>query len=61
MYFGYRSVIAAVSAEKGVELLHIQNHAVNHVDFARYLGLLSLYNDGKPFALFLDNLAVHKH
>ena len=61
VYFGYRSVIAAVSAERGVELTHVQNHAVNHVDFGRFLGMLSLVNEGKPFALFLDNLAVHKH
>lgn len=61
MYFGYKSVIAAVSAEEGVELLQIQNHAVNHIDFGRYLGRLSLSNDQNPFALFLDNLAVHKH
>ena len=29
VYFGYKSVIAAVSVEKGVELIQIQDHAVN--------------------------------
>jgi len=60
VYTGYRSVIATVSAERGVDLIHIQDRAVNEFDFARYLGLLSQKRGREPFALFMDNLRVHK-
>ena len=60
VYTGYRSAIATVSEERGVELVHIQDRAVNEYDFLRYLVNLSRVNDRKPFALFMDNLSVHK-
>ncbi len=52
--------MATVSEEKGVELIQIQDHAVNEIDFGRYLGNLSRVNNKQPFALFMDNLFVHK-
>ena len=60
VYTGYRSVIATVSRERGVDLIHVQDRAVNEFDFARYLGLLSQTRGREPFALFMDNLRVHK-
>jgi len=60
VFTGYHAVIAAVSEENGVELIHIQDRAVNAFDFGRYLGNLSRANGGRPFALFMDNLSAHK-
>ena len=60
LYFKYKSVIVTTSVEKGVELIQIFDHAVNQHNFARFLGLLSLKHDGQPFALYMDNLSVHK-
>ena len=37
VYTGYRCAIASMSAEKGIELLHIQTKAVTADDFAKYL------------------------
>ena len=60
VYTGYRSVIATVSEEKGVDLIEIFDHAINEFNFCRYLGNLSRTNNREPFALFLDNLTCHK-
>ncbi len=60
VYTGYRSAIATVSEERGVELVWIQEKAVKEYDFLRYLVALSRANDQEPFALFMDNLTVHK-
>lgn len=60
VYTGYHAVIAAVSEAKGVELIHIQDRAVNAFDFGRYIGDLSRANSKRPFALFMDNLRAHK-
>ena len=60
VYTGYRSVIATISEERGVELISIQAKAVTEYDFLRYLVDLSRANDKRPFALFMDNLSVHK-
>jgi len=60
VYSGYVSVIAAVSADKGVELIKLHDSAINEYRFSVYLAELSRVNDRLPFALYLDNLAVHK-
>ena len=59
-YIGYVSVIASVSADKGVELIKLYDSAINEHRFSVYLAELSRVNDRQPFFIFLDNLAVHK-
>ena len=54
------SIIAAVSAEKGVELIKLHDKAINKFRFSVYLNELSRVNDRLPFALYLDNLSCHK-
>ena len=60
MYTGYVSVIASVSAEKGVELIKVYDSAINEYRFSVYVAELSRVNDRLPFALYLDNLSCHK-
>ena len=57
---GYRSVIATISEDKGVELIKIYRTAVTSDTFIKYLELLSKRNDKQPLALFQDQLKVHK-
>ena len=60
IYTGYRSVIATISEDKGVELIKIYRTAVTSDTFIKYLELLSKRNDKQPLALFQDQLKVHK-
>ena len=60
IYTGYRSVIASVSAERGVELLKIYRTAINADRFIPYLQQLRKKNGEKPLALFMDQLSVHR-
>ena len=55
-YTPYRSVIAAVSANQGLELAQIYDQAITQKEFSRYLAKLSRMNNKKPFVLFMDNL-----
>ena len=45
IYTGYRSVIATISEEKGIELVKIYRTAVTSETFIKYLKLLSKRND----------------
>ena len=45
VYTGYVSIIAAVSAEKGVELIKLHDSAINKFRFSVYLNELSRVND----------------
>ena len=44
IYTGYRSVIAAISEDKGVELIKIYTTAVTSETFVKYLKLLRKIN-----------------
>ena len=44
IYTGYRSVIAAISEDKGVELIKIYTSAVTSETFVKYLKLLRKRN-----------------
>ena len=34
---GYKAVLAAISYERGVELIRIQEDAINHADYVEFL------------------------
>lgn len=61
IYTPYKSVIAAISSERGVVLIHLFNSAVDHTDFKMFLRALSNQMGRRPFALMMDQLAVHRH
>lgn len=60
IYTGYRSVIASISEEKGVEFIKIYSTAITSDLFIRYLKQISNKNMNQPLALFQDQLQVHK-
>jgi transposase len=57
--FKTQAVVAAVSHEGGVEELLCADGAIATKDFVFFLELLKRKNEGRPYALFLDNLKVH--
>ena len=57
---GYRSVIAAVSAEQGFIYYEKDDVAVTKVSYHAFLRNLSEQMDGVPFALYMDQLQIHK-
>jgi hypothetical protein len=57
---GYRAVTAAVSAEEGFIYLEIEDHAINQDIWLSYIRELSEKMDGLPFAIYMDNLQIHK-
>ena len=60
VYQGYRSVIAAMTAEDGMLPATIFMKAVNQEDFTRFLRKLRAKFKQRPLAVFQDNLSVHK-
>ena len=60
MYQGYRSVVATMTAERGVGLCIIHPKAVVAEDFVAFLRRLRTKLGGRPLALFMDQLRVHK-
>ena len=60
IYQGYRSVISAVSEERGNERYEIFKEAIDAIDFEGFLLRLSEKNNWEPLAIFMDNLGVHK-
>ena len=60
VYTGYRSVIAAITEERGVNLIRIQEQAGNAEDFLVYLKALRAKYGKRPITLFMDRLNVHK-
>ena len=59
IYQGYRATCATVSSEKGLELIATQEMAFKAETFIPYLKQLKRLNP-RPFALFMDQLNVHK-
>ena len=60
MYQGYRSVIATMTAERGMGLCLIHLKAVAAEDFVAFLKKLRNKSGRRPIALFMDQLRVHK-
>ena len=60
VYTGYKCAIATIGAEKGIEFLQIYDKAVDAENFKDFLHAFSKKLKGKPFALFMDQLNVHK-
>ena len=60
IYTGYKSVIATVSLDRGKGLIHIFDKAVKQKEFGMYLRALSHSFHGRPIAIMMDNLSVHK-
>ena len=60
IYQGYRSVIATMTAERGVGLCIIHQKAVTAEDFVAFLRKLRAKLGDRPVALFMDQLRVHK-
>jgi len=59
-YHSYYAVVAAVSADEGVDCAMVFDEAINKTSFVTFLEELRRRNGTKPLHLFLDNLAVHK-
>ena len=53
------SAIAGISYERGKELVHIQDEAVDTDDFSDYLVALAEQHSQRKIAIFIDNLRVH--
>jgi len=60
VYTGYRSVIATMTAERGIGLCLVHPKAVAAEDFVPFLRKLRTKLIRRPIALFMDNLWVHK-
>ena len=56
----YKAVIAAVSAEEGMEFFQLQDTPATNKNFPIYIKRLSKMLKNKPFALYLDQLRCHK-
>lgn len=54
------AIVAAISEESGYELYLTNLRSISTTEYVTFLKKLSQKNEGKPLALFLDNLAVHK-
>jgi len=61
VYVGYRAVIASMTAEKGICLVHVYEEPVKEPEFCAHIMKLHSKFKGKPIALFMDNLWVHKN
>ena len=55
-----QAFIAAVSLEKGMVDCAIHPKSIKTEEFKSFLQRMSVGFEGKPFAVFLDNLSVHK-
>lgn len=54
VYAGFRTVIASMSGDTGVGLLHINTEITNQENFMDFLVGLRLKHGKKPLVLFLD-------
>ena len=59
-YAPYIAVIAAISADKGVDLIMMFDKAVSRFEFIDFLRKLRSQNVDTPLNMFLDNLTAHK-
>jgi transposase len=55
-----QALICAVSEDGGLEAFQIYEKAVTSVDFANFMHILAERAGNKSFAVFMDNLRVHK-
>ena len=60
VYVGYRSVIASMTEEKGIDHLQLHMEAINADDFIVYLKALRAKHGKRPLAMFMDRLNVHR-
>ena len=60
VYQGYRSVIACMTEDKGIDHCQIYDDAINADIFVAYLKALRVKHGKRPIALFMDRLNVHK-
>ena len=60
IYTGYRAVIVAMTAERGIVLTHTHQSAVTATEFVHFLRKLRQKFGRQPLALFMDQLRVHK-
>jgi len=61
VYVGYRSALASMTAEKGMLLVHVYERPIKEPEFCAHLMKLRSKAGGRPIALFMDNLWVHKN
>ena len=54
------ALIAAISEDYGLEAFAIHPKSINSENFVAFIQLLSLRFAGQEFAVFMDNLKVHK-
>ena len=59
-YSKYLAVIAAISADRGVDTILIYDQAVNRFDIIEFLKHLRSLNEDRRLHVFLDNLSAHK-
>ena len=59
-YTPYIAVIAAISADKGVDMVMTFDKAVSRDEFVLFLKKIREMNAEKPVHCFLDNLSAHK-
>jgi hypothetical protein len=55
-----QAFIAGISAEWGLEAYSIHRRAISTPEYVDFIKELSHAMKGKPFAIFVDNLSVHK-
>ena len=60
VYSGFRTVIASMSEDNGVDLLHINTEITNQENFKKFLISLKRRHGRIPLVLFLDQLGAHK-
>ena len=61
LYVGYRAALVSMTAEKGIQVVHIYDRAITEPEFAYHLRKLREIAGDKPLALFMDNLHCHKN
>ena len=54
------AIVSAISLDKGLEGYMLHPRSISSPQYISFLETLSGMYDGKPFAIFLDNLSVHK-
>ena len=60
VYVGYRSVIASMTEEKGIDHLQLHMEAINADNFIVHLKALRAKHGKRLLAMFMDRLNVHR-
>ena len=55
-----QAMVCAISEDGGLEAYHIHEKSVTSSDFSQFIQVLSERAGGREFAIFMDNLRVHK-